>query len=179
MHRLTVTKEQTLMWNGYQPYRRGIRFFPHIFPIAFPLIFPLGIGLALWLFHLLLPVIGLLLVVGLVLFIIRAIGPRNSGTTWNSLWNTGHQWQQRFTSPRQQQPYYQPSAQAGQEQSSQSYGQGYNPEQPYYQPSAQAGSQPYGQNYHSERPSHRPTAQSNDFDQPQAQYPERMPPMQQ
>src|SRR2546421_79884 len=31
---LTVTKEQTLMWNGYQPYRRGIRFFPHIIPIG-------------------------------------------------------------------------------------------------------------------------------------------------
>jgi len=141
------------MWNGYQPYRRGIRFFPHIIPIAFPLIFPLGIVLAFSLFHLLLPVIALLLVVGLILFIIRSIGPRNSGGPWNSLWNTGYQWQQRFTSPRQQQPYYQPSA--------------------------QAGSQPYGQNYHSERPSHRPTAQSNDFDQPQAQYPERMPPMQQ
>ena len=153
MHRLTVTKEQTLMWNGYQPYRRGIRFFPHIIPIAFPLIFPLGIVLAFWLFRLLLPVIALLLVVGLILFIIRAIGPRNSGGTWNSLWNTGYQWQQRFTSQRQQPPYYQPSP--------------------------QAGSQPYGQNYPSGQPSHSQAAQSNDLDQPQAQYPERMPPMQQ
>ena len=179
MHRLTVTKEQTLMWNGYQPYRRGIRFFPHIIPIAFPLIFPLGIVLAFWLFRLLLPVIALLLVVGLILFIIRSIGPRNSGGPWNSLWNTGYQWQQRFTSQRQQPPYYQPSSQAGQEQPSQPYGQGYNPEQPYYQPSPQAGSQSYGQNYPSGQPSHSQAAQSNDLDQPQAQYPERMPPMQQ
>ncbi|TMD71737.1 MAG: hypothetical protein E6I97_18325 [Chloroflexi bacterium] len=99
------------MWNGYQPYRRGIRFFPHII--------------------------------------------------------------------RQQPPYYQPSSQAGQEQPSQPYGQGYNPEQPYYQPSPQAGSQSYGQNYPSGQPSHSQAAQSNDLDQPQAQYPERMPPMQQ
>src|SRR5437588_12051514 len=109
---LTVTKEQTLMWNGYQPYRRGIRFFPHIIPIAFPLIFPLGIVLAFWLFRLLLPVIALLLVVGLILFIIRAIGPRNSGGTWNLLWNTGYQWQQRLTSPAQQPLNYQPSPRA-------------------------------------------------------------------
>ncbi|TMC35509.1 MAG: hypothetical protein E6J31_15415 [Chloroflexi bacterium] len=76
-------------------------------------------------------------------------------------------------------PYYQPSSQAGQEQPSQPYGQGYNPEQPYYQPSPQAGSQSYGQNYPSGQPSHSQAAQSNDLDQPQAQYPERMPPMQQ
>ena len=157
MHRLTVTKEQTLMWNGYQPYRRGIRFFPHIIPIAFPLIFPLGIVLAFWLFRLLLPVIALLLVVGLILFIIRAIGPKNSGGPWNSLWNTGYQWQQRFTSQRQQPPYYQPSSPTGQGQPSQPYGQGYQPEQPLY----------------------RPTGQSNEFDQPQTHYPEQMPPMQQ
>src|SRR6266576_6976521 len=112
MHRLTTTKDLSRMWNRYQPYRRGIRFFPHIIPIAFPLIFPLGIVLAFSLFHLLLPVIALLLVVGLVLFIIRALGPRNSGGAWNSLWNTGYQWQQRFTSQRQQPPYYQPSSQA-------------------------------------------------------------------
>jgi hypothetical protein len=171
MHRLTVTKEQSLMWNRYQPYRRGIRFFPHIIPIAFPLIFPLGIVLAIALFRLLFPVIGLLLIVALVLFIVRANKLRSPGAAWNSMRDTGYQWQQRFTSQNQQQPYYQPSSQAGQEQSSQSYGQGYNPEQPYYQPSSQAGSQPYGQAYRPEQP--------NDFDQPQAQYPERMPPMQQ
>jgi hypothetical protein len=145
------------MWNRYQPYRRGIRFFPHIVPIAFPLIFPLGFGLALWLFHLLFNVLGILLLVALAFFIIRAITLGSPGAAWNSMRKTGNQWQQRFTSQRQQPPYYQPSSPAGQEQPSQPYGQGYQPEQPSY----------------------RPVGQSNEFDQPQAHYPEQMPPMQQ
>ncbi|MFL5656785.1 MAG: hypothetical protein ACJ8CB_21715 [Ktedonobacteraceae bacterium] len=144
------------MWNRYQPYRRGIRFFPHIVPIAFPLIFPLGFGLALWLFHLLFNVLGILLLVALAFFIIRAITLGSPGAAWNSMRKTGNQWQQRFTSQRQQPPYYRPSSPAGQEQPSQSYGHGYQPEQPLY----------------------RPVGQSNEFDQPQAQYPEQMPPMQ-
>src|SRR5438876_8324654 len=132
------------MWNRYPPYRRGIRFFPHIIPIAFPLIFPFGIGLALWLFHLLFNVLGILLLVALAFFIIRAITLGSPGAAWNSMKNTGNQWQQRFTSQRQQPPYYQPSSPTGQGQPSQPYGQGYQPEQPLY----------------------RPTGQSNDFDQP-------------
>src|SRR5205823_9367712 len=76
-------------WISTLPQRDTV--FPSYIPYSISADLPVGIGLALWLFHLLLPVIGLLLVVGLVLFIIRAIGPRNSGTTWNSLWNTGYQ----------------------------------------------------------------------------------------
>src|SRR5947209_3421177 len=124
MHRLTVTKEQTLMWNRYQPFRGGIRFFPHIFPIAFPLIFPLGIGLAFWLFHMLFPVIGILLVIALAFFIIQAVRLGSVEAGWNSLLNTGNHWRQRATSQyqqtsfykqqqQQQQPYYQPSSKAG------------------------------------------------------------------
>jgi len=149
------------MWNRYQPYRRGIRFFPHIIPIAFPLIFPFGIGLAFWLFHILSSVIGILLLVAVAFFIIRMITLRSPGAAWNSMKNTGNQWSQRFTSQRQQPPYYQPydqpSSPAGQEQPSQSYGQGYQPKQPSY----------------------HPAGQSNEFDQPQTHYPEQMPPMQQ
>ncbi len=148
------------MWNRYQPYRRGIRFFPHIFPIAFPLIFPFGIGLAAWLFHLLMPLIGVLLLAALAFFIIRTITLGSPGAAWNSMKSTGSQWQQRFTSQNQQAPYYRPSAPTGQEHPSQPYGQGYTPyyqpEQPYYQPSSQAGQE-----------------------QPRAQYPEQTPPMQQ
>lgn len=144
------------MWNRYQPYRRGIRFFPHIVPIAFPLIFPLGLGLAFWLFHMLFQVIGLLILVAVAFFIIRAIMLRSPGAAWNSMRNTGKQWQQQFTSQHQQPPYYRPSSPTGQEQPSQQYGQGYQPEQPYYRPSSSAGQE-----------------------QPQAQYPEQMPPMQQ
>jgi hypothetical protein len=144
MHRLTVTKELSRMWNRYQPYRRGIRFFPHIIPIAFPLIFPLGFALSLWLFHALFNVLGILLLIALIFFIYRAITLGSAGAAWNSMWKTGNQWQQRFNSQQQQPPYYQPSSPAGQEQTQQPYGQGYQPGQPSY----------------------RPEEQSNDFDQP-------------
>src|SRR6266516_5152104 len=156
MHCLTVTKELSRMWNRYQPYRKGIRFFPHIVPIAFPLIFPLGFALSLWLFHALFNVIGILLLIALIFFIYRAITLGSAGAAWNSMWKTGNQWQQRFTSQQQQPPYYQPSSPSGQEQTQQPYGQGYQPEQPSY----------------------RPEGQSNDFDQPRTQYPEQMPPQQ-
>jgi hypothetical protein len=145
------------MWNRYQPHRRGIRLFPHIIPIAFPLIFPLGFGLVMWLFHLLFPVLIVVLLAAVALFIIRAITLKSPEAAWHSMVGMGQQWQQRFTSSRQQTPYYQPSASARQEQPSQPYGQGYQPEQPYY----------------------RPTEQSNNFEQPQTQYPESMPSMQQ
>jgi hypothetical protein len=142
------------MWNRYQPYRSGIRFFPHIVPIVFPLIFPLGLGLAWLAFNVMFNVLGILLLAAVVLFIIRAIKLGSSGAAWNSMKNSGNQWQQRFTS-RQQSPYYQPRQQS-----------------PYYQPSSTAGkdqsSQPYAQGY-----------QADDSSQPQTQYPEQMPPMQQ
>ncbi len=127
MHRFTVKKEPSNLWNRYRPYRRGIRFFPHIIPIAFPLIFPLGISLFFGLFHVLFNVLGI-------------------------------------TSQSQQPPYYQPQS-------------------PYYQPTSPAGQeqpyQQYGQGYQYEQPIYRPQGQVNDNDQPQAQYPEQMPPMQQ
>ena len=151
------------MSNRYRPYRRGIRFFPHIIPIAFPLIFPLGIGLAAWLFHLLFPVLGILLLVALAFFVYRAITLGSLEAAWNSLWKTSNQWQPPFTSQHQQPPYY-------------------RPQQPYDQPSPagqEQPAQPYGQGYQPQQPSYRPVEQSNDFDQPRTQYPEQMPPMQQ
>jgi hypothetical protein len=125
------------MWNRYQPNRRGIRFFPHIIPIAFPLIFPLGISLFFGLFHVLFNVLGILLLVALVFFIIRAITLGRTQAAWNSMWKAGNQLQQKFTSQSQQPPYYQPSSPARQEQPSQPYGQGYQPEQPSYHPEGQ------------------------------------------
>ena len=152
------------MWNRYRPYRRGIRFFPHIVPIVFPLIFPLGLGLAWLAFNVMFNVIGILLLAAVVLFIIRAIRLGSSGAAWNSMKNTGNHWQQRFTS--RQRPYYQPRQ-----------------ESPYYRPTSPAGqdqsSQPYGQGYQSDQPTYHPAGQANDFDQPQVQYPEQMPPMKQ
>ena len=145
------------MWNRYQPYRRGIRFFPHIIPIAFPLIFPLGIGLIFGLFHVLFNVLGILLLVALAFFVFRAITLGSPQAAWDSMWKAGGQWQQKFTSQNRQSPYYQPSSPAGQEQPSQPYGQGYEPEQPLNQ---QEG-------------------QYNDYGQSRTQYPEQMPPMQQ
>jgi hypothetical protein len=157
------------MRNRYRPYRRGIRFFPHIIPIGFPLIFPFGIALVFWLFHAVFSLLGVLLLVALAFFIIRAITLGSTGAAWDSMRNMGNQWQQRFTSQNQQPPYQQPPY--------------YQPYQPYDQPSSPAGqeqpAQPYGQGYQPEQPSYRPTGQSNDFDQPRTQYPEQMPPMQQ
>ncbi len=164
MHRLTTTEDLSRMWNTYQPYRRGIRFFPHIIPIAFPLIFPLGIGLLFGLFHVLFNVLGILLLVALVFFIIRAITLGSPRSAWNSVWKTGNQWQQKYTSQSQQPPYYQPQP-------------------PYYQPSSPAGqeqpSQPYGQGYQQEQPSYTPERQYNEYGQPLTQNPEQIPPMQQ
>src|SRR6266446_1751508 len=97
------------MRNRYRPYRRGIRFFPHIIPIGFPLIFPFGIGLAFWLFHAVFSLLGILLLVALAFFIIRAITLGSPGAAWDSMRNMGNQWQQRFTSQNQQSPYQQPS----------------------------------------------------------------------
>jgi hypothetical protein len=157
-------KEPSNMSNRYRPYRRGIRFFPHIIPIAFPLIFPLGIGLFFGVFHILFNVIGILLLAALIFFIFRAITLGNPQAAWNSMWGTGKQWQQKFTSQSQQPPYYQPQP-------------------PYYQPSSPTGQeqppQQYGQGYQPEQPLYRPQGQVNDYDQPQTQYPEQMPPMQQ
>jgi hypothetical protein len=164
MRHLTIMKEPSNMRNTYRPYRRGIRFFPHIIPIAFPLIFPLGISLFFGLSHILFNVLGILLLVALVFFIFRTITLGSPQAAWNSMWGTGKQWQQKFTSQNQQQPYYQPQP-------------------PYYQPTSPAGqeqpSQQYGQGYQPEQPVYRPQGQLHDYDQPQTQYPEQMPPLQQ
>jgi len=143
------------MSNRYPPYRsrRGIRFFPHIIPIAFPLIFPFGIWLVLSLLHGLFTILGIILIAALILFIIRAITLGSTDAAWKSMKGSANQWQQRYTSQSQQpqQPPY------------------YQPQQPYYQPPTQAGQgqpyQTYGQGYQPE--------------QPQTQYPEQMPPMEQ
>jgi hypothetical protein len=155
------------MRNRYRPYRRGIRFFPHIVPILFPLIFPFGLGLIGLVFHVVFAIIGVLLLAALVVFIIRAVTLGSSGAAWNSMRNMGNSWQQRNTS-QQQPPYYQPPQQSPYNQ----------PHQPYGQEQEQA-SQPYGQGYQPEQPSYRPTGQYNDYGQPQTQYQEPMPPPQQ
>src|SRR6266487_1410794 len=129
------------MWNGYPPYRRsGIRFFPHIFPIAFPLIF----------------------------FIVRLVMLGSPQAAWDSMRNTGNQWQQRFMSQRQT-PYYQPST---------------PPETPYYQPTQQTNQpqQPYGQGYQAgeQTPYYQPTTPpETPYYQPKANKPEEMPPIEQ
>lgn len=140
-----------MMWNRYQSYRGGIRFFPHIFPIAFPLIFPLGVGLAFFVFRLIFPLLVVLFIAALIFFVVRTVQLGSMDAAWNSLRGTGLQWQQRFTS-QPQQPYYQPSSQAGQPQ--QPYyqpSQPAQPQQPYYQPSQPAQSQQsYEQGYYTQ-----------------------------
>ena len=155
------------MWNPQ--YRRGgIRFFPHIIPIGFPLIFPFGVGLLYGLFHALLPIIGLLLVVGAIFFIIRMITLGSPQSAWDSMRNTGNQWQQRFTSSQQQPPYYQPST----------------PQTPYYQPTQQPEQPQYGQGYQpsettQQTPYYQPSQPTNEYYQPKANRQEEMPPAEQ
>jgi hypothetical protein len=166
-HPPVYKKELSNMWNGYRPYRRGIRFFPHIIPIAFPLIFPFGVGLLLGLSHVLFPLLGILLLVAIGVFIFRAITLGSTQAAWSSMWGTGKQWQQKYTAQGQQPPYYQPQTPyyqpkpmaTDQEQPYQQYGQGYQSEQPFYNP--------------------QPQDQINNPEQPQTLYPEQMPPMQQ
>jgi hypothetical protein len=166
MQLLAPTKEPIKMSNRYRPYRRrGIRFFPHIVPIAFPLIFPLGFILAGLVFKVVFAILGVLVIIALAAFIIRAVTLGSSGAAWNSMRNMGNQWQQRNAS-QQQPPYYQPPQQSP-----------YN--QPYGQPT-QEQEQQYQQGYQPEQPSYRPPKQPDDYEynQPQTQYPEQMPPQQ-
>src|SRR6266581_1783175 len=74
------TKELASMWNRYRPYRRGIRFFPHIVPIVFPLIFPFGLWLSFFVFHIVFNLLGILLLVALVFFIFRVITLGSAGS---------------------------------------------------------------------------------------------------
>jgi len=141
------------------------------------LIFPFGVGLFFGLFHLLLPIIGILVLAALIFFIVRLVMLGSAEAAWNSMKGTGSQWQQRFTPQQPQQtPYYQPQ--------SPQQAPYYQPQQPYYQPSSPTGqeqpAQPYGQGYQSEQPYYyRPTEQVGSSEQTQTQYPEQMPPIQQ
>src|SRR5579883_3173456 len=111
------------MWNRYQrPYRRGIRFFPHVFPIMFPLIFPFGIGLIFFLARIAFAVLSVLVVIALVYFIIQTIRLGSPQAALDSMLGMGNSW--RFKS-QYQQPYYQPQ----------------QPQQPPYQSQQE---QPYG-----------------------------------
>jgi hypothetical protein len=155
------------MWNNYQPYRRKIRFFPHIVPIGFPLIFPVGILLVLGLLHELFPLIGLLILVALGFFIVRALTQGNPGSMWNSMRSMGSQWSQGFNGQNQQPPSYQPPPSAGQEQP---YGQGYQPgSNPSYQPPTQPQQEqsPYYQP--GTNPYYNPAPRAEEAEQPPLQ----------
>src|SRR5579884_504186 len=139
------------MWNRYQrPYRKGIRFFPHVFPIMFPLIFPLGIGLIFFLLRIAFAVFSVLVVIALAYFIIQTIRLGSAQAALDSLLGMGNSW--RFKS-RYQQPYYQP-----QQRYDQPYYQPQQPQQPPYQSQQE---QPYG------------------YYQPQSRPQQEMPPMEQ
>ena len=168
------------MQNRYQPFRGGIRFFPHVFPIAFPLIFPLGLGVAFFLFHLLFPLLIVLIVALAIFFVVRTVQLGSMDAAWGSMRGTGLQWQQRFTSQGPSQPFQQPYSQPSQppyyqpSQPQQPYYQPSQP-QPYYQPTPQA-QQSYEQGY---VPGQRSAPLSHDLEQQRARQQEQMPPMQQ
>lgn len=145
------------MWYGYPRYRRRGPRFPFGIPFIFPFlifIFSRSIG----------AFIITMLIVGVIFFIMRAMASANSNSS--SWWSANSQWQQ----PTQQQ-YYQPPVQ--------------QPQQQYYQPTQQQQPyRPYGEGYNAEQAGGEQSAaqgasQYDDYEQPQAQYPEQLPPMQQ
>ena len=162
----SVTGRTTIMWypNG-GPYRRRIR--RGGFPFLIPLLIFFFIFSHQW--ELLLP---LLLLGGFIFLLVNAINASSPSNNTN-----------------QQTPYYQPSNQ------SQKYYQPSN-QTPYYQPSSQQSYQPYDQGYQAQQPSqntqqssayYQPGAAASsaatssydyeEYEQPQAQYPEQEPPM--
>jgi len=145
------------MWYRYN--RRGSRGMRYLWFLFIPLFFFSGhtfFGILLSI-----AVIVVLSLIGRAIFSVLAA----SSTTQN-------QWYQ----PRQQQPYqqnqYQQPYQPNQyQQPYQSYGQGY--QQPYYQPRPSEASQPSEQYQAPQQP------QYDSYEQPRAEYPQELPPMQQ
>ncbi len=145
------------MWYRYRRGPRGMRYFWFLF---IPLFFIGGshgfLGIFLWIV-----MIILFSLLGRAIF--AAIS--SSSTTQNTWYQQSNQ--QPYYRPDQyqqsnQQPYYQPSQY--QQQPYTPYQQGY--QQPYYQPRTNEETQATQQQYDS-------------YEQPRAEYPQEMPPMQQ
>ncbi len=139
------------MWYRYN--RRGPRGMRYLWFLFIPLFFLGGHGLFGILFWIVAVIV--LSLIGRVVF---------SAMASNS--NTQNQWYQ----PRSQQPYqpYQPNQY---QQPYQSYQQGY--QQPYYQPSSPEENQA-SQQYQAPQ-----QQQYDQYEQPRAEYPQELPPMEQ
>jgi hypothetical protein len=143
-----------------QPYRRRVRRgfgFPFLFPFIMLFVFHSG--------SIFFATLVLAIMIALILKAFDASSPNGSGQS------------------QQQTPYYQPPAQTYQPPYYQPPVQAYQPPTQPYQPSYQQEDyQPYEQGY---QPSATPyqangqqsTSSYEDYEQPQAQYPEQMPPM--
>jgi hypothetical protein len=148
------------MWypNG-GPYRRRIR------RGGFPFLLPLLIFF--FIFHQWDLILPLLLVGGFIFLLVNAINASSPS-------NNANQQASYYQPSNQSQKYYQSSSQA-----------------PYYQPSYQQNYQPYEQGYQAQQPPqsaqppaeyYKPGATTSsyeyeEYEQPQAQYPEQEPPM--
>ncbi len=149
-------------------YRRGPRL-PYLWFLIIPLFFFAGPGHGLF---------GVLLGIGSIIviaLIVRAVFTMIAGSnTWSmrqNSWYSPRNQQQSYYQPTQQkqQPYYQPTQQ--QQQPSSSYQQGY--QQPYYQPHTDSNQQVGGQQYEAQQQAY------DQYEQPQSEYPQEIPPMQQ
>jgi hypothetical protein len=119
-----------------------------------------GIGREHSLFGLIIPILVLLF----LFWLIRTV---MSAGRWNAM-NQGQRYQQPYYQPPQQpysQPYYQPSQQPYQQPVDRPYEQGYQPVAGTYSEG--------GQQYQYPEPSYE------QYEQPQAQYPQELPPMEQ
>jgi hypothetical protein len=147
-----------------QPYRRRMRRgfgFPFIFPFIMLFVFHSG--------SIFFATLVLAIMLALILKALDASNPNNSGQS-------------------QQTPYYQPSGQTYQTPYYQPSVPIYQPPvQPYQPPSQHEEYKPYEQGYQPSATSYQANDQQSmsatssyeDYEQPTAQYPEQMPPMEQ
>jgi hypothetical protein len=124
-----------------------------------PFIFPFMILFLSHSFTIFLSTLVLSILIALIIGAFNASQPNGSNSsTYN---NMNAQWRNQ-----PQTPYYQPPT-------------------PVYQPPAQPEYKPYEQGYQPEQAEYKPGAEAGttdeylDYEQPQAQYPDQMPPMQQ
>ena len=149
-------KDQQVMWYSNRPQRRHMRRGLGI-PFAFPFIM-------LFFFHSFAAFFAAIVLSIMITLIFSAFNAASRGNGGPSPMSMNDPWGQR----QSQTPYYQPSTplyQTPYQQAYRPYEQGYTPAPSTYQPGGQTAS--------SSVPAYE------EYEQPHAQYPEQMPPMQQ
>jgi hypothetical protein len=155
---------------GYGRWGRPRRIFPFW-------IFFFIIGGFFWWGHAWAFIIPMLIILGIIFMIARMVMRSSGMSSWNG-WQQPWQGQGPYQQPYQP-PYYQPSQPYQQARPAESV--------PYYTPpqqqTAEADYAPYDRGYVAPAQAapapEQPYSETNNYEQPQASYPEMMPPMEQ